>query len=163
MHSPVIPANRLRQPLNLDVRCYQEKPTRHGLRKTFSWAAPFSTAGRSLLASGSTSAFKPTLLRSAAYLKSTFMQNKPLPVLSVTIHFSSCKSGGFLSDDFAAEIKKAIPSYEFKFSFSNIPNDALFPNGISSFSGENLSEEEIKNLSKTFQNIFSKLSTNRTG
>ncbi|WP_448251661.1 DUF1010 domain-containing protein [Ottowia oryzae] len=34
----------------------------------FSWAAPFFKAGRSLLAFGSNSAFKPTRLRRAAYL-----------------------------------------------------------------------------------------------
>ncbi|MBX3632891.1 MAG: DUF1010 domain-containing protein [Simplicispira sp.] len=34
----------------------------------FAWAAPFSRAGRSLLAFGSNSAFKPTRLRRAAYL-----------------------------------------------------------------------------------------------
>nr|WP_296016745.1 DUF1010 domain-containing protein [uncultured Acidovorax sp.] len=34
----------------------------------FSWAAPFFKSGRSLLAFGSNSAFKPTRLRRAAYL-----------------------------------------------------------------------------------------------
>ena len=34
----------------------------------FSWAAPFSKSGRTLLAFGSNSAFKPTRLRRAAYL-----------------------------------------------------------------------------------------------
>ncbi|WP_287806276.1 DUF1010 domain-containing protein [Diaphorobacter sp.] len=34
----------------------------------FSWAAPWSKSGRSLLAFGSNSAFKPTRLRRAAYL-----------------------------------------------------------------------------------------------
>ncbi|MBX3632894.1 MAG: DUF1010 domain-containing protein, partial [Simplicispira sp.] len=34
----------------------------------FSWAAPLSKSGRSLLAFGSNSAFKPTRLRRAAYL-----------------------------------------------------------------------------------------------
>ncbi|WP_313311683.1 DUF1010 domain-containing protein [Pulveribacter sp.] len=34
----------------------------------FSWAAPLSKSGRSLLAFGSNPAFKPTRLRRAAYL-----------------------------------------------------------------------------------------------
>ncbi len=37
-------------------------------RCAFSWAAPFFKSGRSLLAFGSNSAFKPTRLRRAAYL-----------------------------------------------------------------------------------------------
>ncbi|MFC4621789.1 DUF1010 domain-containing protein [Comamonas nitrativorans] len=37
-------------------------------RSAFSWAAPFSKAGRFLLAFGSNSTFKPTRLRRAAYL-----------------------------------------------------------------------------------------------
>jgi len=37
-------------------------------RSAFSWAAPFSKVGRSLLAFGSNSALKPTRLRRAAYL-----------------------------------------------------------------------------------------------
>ena len=35
----------------------------------FSWAAPFSKSGRTLLAFGSNSAFKPTRLRRAAYFR----------------------------------------------------------------------------------------------
>ncbi|MBU4422381.1 MAG: DUF1010 domain-containing protein [Gammaproteobacteria bacterium] len=37
-------------------------------RSAFSWAAPISKSGPSLLAFGSNSAFKPTRLRRAAYL-----------------------------------------------------------------------------------------------
>ncbi|ACM34763.1 protein of unknown function DUF1010 [[Acidovorax] ebreus TPSY] len=36
--------------------------------RSFSWAAPLSKLGRSLLAFGSNPAFKPTRLRRAAYL-----------------------------------------------------------------------------------------------
>lgn len=90
------------------------------------------------------------------------MQNKPLPILKVTIHSPSCKSKGFLSECFAEEIKKCIPSYKFEFDFTNSPN-AFFPNGVSIFSAENISNEESENLYKKFQNIFFNLSIKQTG
>ena len=90
------------------------------------------------------------------------MQRKSLPILNVSIHFPSCKSEGFLSDDFAEEIKKSIPEYEFKFSFVASPKDAFFPAGISTFSGENIATEESKKLMNKFQQLFSNLSLKRT-
>ena len=79
--------------------------------------------------------------------------------LSITIHFPSCKSNGFLSNDFEDAIKAefGLDHYDLKFNFSASPSDAYFDSGVSILSVETRDSTEVALVQGRIKNVFCRL------
>lgn len=79
--------------------------------------------------------------------------------LSITIHFPSCKSNGFLSNDFEDAIKAefGLDHYDLKFNFSDSPSDAYFDSGFSTLSVETGDSTEVALVQGRIKNVFCRL------
>ncbi|MDP3282082.1 MAG: hypothetical protein U1D41_09865 [Nitrosomonas sp.] len=79
--------------------------------------------------------------------------------LSITIHFPSCKSNGFLSNDFEDAIKAEFrfDQYNLKFSFSASPSDAYFDSGVSILSVETGDSTEVALVRGRIKDVFNRL------
>jgi hypothetical protein len=87
------------------------------------------------------------------------MRGETMKELSITIHFPSCKSKGFLSNDFEDAIKAEfeLDYYNLKFNFSASPSDTYFDSGVSILSVETGDSAEVSLVQGRIKKVFCRL------